>query len=181
VAKHELITRLLSRAILHDDRVELVLSDAGLADVLAIERNPLSTPVVLNVAATRLRRGHQIRLVIEGEGQAPTAPVKPSSPVASSPQQQRDTKLIALLAEAHVARKLVLAYPDLSLADLAKQQGKCRKHLSKLIELSCLAPDIVIALLAGKQPLSLTASRLRSVELPMAWDQQCALLLNAGA
>jgi hypothetical protein len=70
----------------------------------------------------------------------------------------------------------VLAYPDTSLADLAKQQGKCRKHLAKLIELSCLAPDIVTAILAGKQPLSLTASKLRSVELPMAWDQQRALL-----
>jgi len=85
--------------------------------------------------------------------------------------------LVALLAEAHAARKLVLAYPDLSLDDLAKQQGKCRKHLSKLIELSCLAPDIVMAVLAGKQPSSLTASRLRSVELPIAWDEQRALLL----
>ena len=120
---------------------------------LTIERNPLSAPIILSVAATRLRRGHQIRLVIEGEGQAPTVPVKPSSP--STPH--RDEKLVALLAEAHAARKLVLACPDLSLADLAKQQGKCRKHLAKLIELSCLAPDIVTARrLAGKQPSSLT-------------------------
>jgi hypothetical protein len=171
VAKHQIITQLLSRAILHDDRVELLLSDAGLAELLHIERSPLSAPIILSVAATRLRRGHQIRLVIEGEGQAPTVPVKPSSP--STPH--RDEKLVALLAEAHAARKLVLACPDLSLADLAKQQGKCRKHLAKLIELSCLAPDIVTAVLAGKQPSSLTASKLRSVELPMAWDEQRTL------
>ncbi|MBM3594408.1 MAG: hypothetical protein FJX31_01110 [Alphaproteobacteria bacterium] len=68
VAKHQIITQILSKAILHDDRVELVMSDAGLADVLTIERSPLSTPNMLSVAATRLRRGHQIRLVIEGEG-----------------------------------------------------------------------------------------------------------------
>ncbi|MFN7324346.1 MAG: recombinase family protein, partial [Sphingomonadales bacterium] len=71
VAKHQIITQLLNRAILHDDRVELVLSDAGVAELLHIERSPLSAPVVLSVAATRLRRGHQIRLVIEGEGQVP--------------------------------------------------------------------------------------------------------------
>jgi hypothetical protein len=173
VAKHQIITQIVSKAILHDDRVELVLSDAGLAELLHIERSPLSTPIILSVAATRLRRGHQIRLVIEGEGQAPASSVKPSSP--STPH--RDEKLVALLTDAHAARKLVLAYPDLSLADLAKQQGKCRKHLAKLVELSCLAPDILTAILSGKQPNSLTASRVRSVELPIAWDEQRALLL----
>jgi hypothetical protein len=175
VAKHQIITQILSRAILHDDRVELLLSDPGLADVLTIERNPLSAPIILSVAATRLRHGHQIRLVIEGEGALPKAQMKPSSPVASSPQGQRDTKLFALLADAHAARKLVLAYPQTSLADLAKQQGKCRKHLAKLIELSCLAPDIVTAVFAGKQPSSLTATKLRTVALPVSWAEQRTL------
>jgi DNA invertase Pin-like site-specific DNA recombinase len=180
VAKHQIVTQILSKAILHGDRVELLLSDAGVAELLHIERSPLSASIILSVAATRLRHGHQIRLVIEGEGQVPktgavAAILNPSAPVAASPQRQPDAKLIALLAEAHSARKLVLAYPETSLADLAKQQGKCRKHLAKLIELSCLAPDIVMAILAGKQPSSLTASRLRSVELPMTWAEQRAL------
>jgi hypothetical protein len=181
-AKHQIITQILSKAILHDDRVELLLSDAGLADVLTIERSPLSTPIILSVAATHLRHGHQIRLVIEGEGQVPKTGNEHAAPKGlpviappQRPQRQRDRKLIALLADAHAARKLVLAYPDTSLADLAKQQGKCRKHLAKLIELSCLAPDIVTAVLACRQPSSLTASRLRSVELPMAWNEQRAL------
>jgi site-specific DNA recombinase len=188
VAKHQIITQILSKAILHDDRVELLLSDAGLAELLHIERSPLSAPIMLSVAATRRRRGHQIRLVIEGEGQVRKTGNEHAAlkglPVTAPPQRLqrlRDTKLIALLAEARAARKLVLAYPDLSLGDLAKQQGKCRKHLARLIELSCIAPDIVTAVLAGKQPLSLTASRLRSVELPMAWDEQRALLLHAEA
>jgi hypothetical protein len=171
VAKHQIITQILSKAILHDDRVELVLSDAGLAELLHIERSPLSAPIILSVAATRLRHGHQIRLVIEGGGQAPTVPVKPSSP--STPH--RDGKLVTLLAEAHAARKLVLACPDLSLADLAKQQGKCRKHLAKLIELSCLAPDIVTAALRGKQPSSLTTTKLRTAAIPVSWDEQRTL------
>jgi hypothetical protein len=62
-------------------------------------------------------------LVIEGDGPSPTAPVKQACRVASSPQRQRDTKLITLLAEAHAARKLVLAHPNTSLADLAKQHA----------------------------------------------------------
>jgi hypothetical protein len=86
--------------------------------------------------------------------------------------------LIALLADAHAARNLVLTHPDTSLADLAKQHGKCRKHLAKLVELSCLAPDIVEAAIGGKQPSSLTVRKLRSTQLPLAWDQQRALLLE---
>jgi hypothetical protein len=174
-AKHEIITQMLAQAVLHEDKVELSLSDTGLAELLHIERSPLSDPIILSVAANRLRRGHQIRLVIEGEGGLAKTPVKPSPPADLSSDHQRDTKLIALLADAHAARKLVLAHPDISLADLAKQHGKCRKHLAKLIELSCLAPDIVTAIFAGKQRSSLTATKLRTVALPFSWAEQRTL------
>ena len=165
--------------MLHEDRVELTLSHNGLADILNITLDPQSAPIILSVAANRLRHGRQIRLVIEGEGPPLKAPVKPSSPAVLSSDHQRDTKLISLLADAHAARKLVLAHPDISLADLAKQQGKCRKYLAKLVELSCLAPDIVEAVIGGRQPESFTAGKLRSTQLPLAWDQQRAVLLHA--
>jgi hypothetical protein len=53
-----------------------------------------------------------------------------------------------------------------------------RASWSLLIEISCLAPDIVEAVIADKQPDSLTANRLRSIQLPLVWDQQRALLLR---
>jgi hypothetical protein len=165
-AKHEIITQILAQAVLHEDRVELTLSYNGLADILGITLNPQSAPIILSVAANRLRHGRQIRLVIESEG--PTPFIKPSSPT----MPQCDDKLVALLADAHAARKLVLAHPDTPLADLAKQQGKCHKHLAKLVELSCLAPDIVTAVLDGKQPGSLTVTTLRTKVLPISWDEQ---------
>jgi DNA invertase Pin-like site-specific DNA recombinase len=175
-AKHQIITQMLAQAVLHDDRVELTLSQSGLADILGSTLNPLSTPTILSVAANRMRRGHQIRLVIEGEAQIPKTAAKSSTPTAPAPQHQGDPKLIALLAEAYAARKLVLAHRDTPLADLAKQQGKCRKRLAKLVELSCLAPDIVEAVVGSKQPSSLTAGKLRSTQLPLAWEQQRLLL-----
>jgi hypothetical protein len=183
-AKHQTITQMLAQAVLHEDRVELTLSHNGLADILGIALNSQSAPIVLNVAANRLRHGRQIRLVIEGEGQiamtaAGRAVSKSSSKLTQPPPHQGDTKLVALLADAYAARKLVLAHPDTPLADLAKQHGKCHKHLAKLIELSCLAPDIVEAVIRGKQPESLTVRKLRSTQLPLAWDQQRAVLLHA--
>ncbi|MFN5823608.1 MAG: recombinase family protein, partial [Sphingomonadales bacterium] len=179
-AKHQIITQILAQAVLHEDRVELTLSQGGLAQVLSIPPNRLSAPIILSVAANRLRHGRQIRLVIEGDGPPPTASAvpagpKPSAPAASSLQRQRDTRLITLLAEAHAARKLVLAHPDTSLANLAKQQGTSSKYIAKLIELSCLAPDIVTVILAGKQPSSLTSTKLRTAAIPVSWAEQRTL------
>lgn len=170
-AKHAIITKVLSQATLHEDQVELTLSPTGLADTLALPLDPSLPSITLSVAAQRQRRGHQIRLMIAAEGR-PIQPVLQWKPA-------RDDKLIALLAEAHAARQLVLDNPKIPLAELAKQQGKCGKHLALLIELSCLAPDIVEAVLAGKQPQSLTSTKLRSNPLPLSWNEQRALLLEA--
>ena len=170
-AKHTIITAVLSQAVLHGDRVELMLDRAGLAETLALPLEPSLPSITLSVHALRQRRGHQIRLMIAAEG-------KLIQPVLQ-PKPARDDRLIALLAEAHAARQLVLDDPKMPLAELARRQGKCRKHLSELIELSCLAPDIVETVLAGNQPVSLTATKLRSSSLPLSWREQRALLLEA--
>ena len=170
-AKHAIITKVLNQARLYEDQVKLMLDRAGLADTLALPLDPSLPSITLSVPAQRQRRGHQIRLMIAGEGK-PITLVPPPKPA-------RDDKLIALLAEAHAARQLVLDHPEIALAELARQQGTCRKHLGQLIELSCLAPDIVEAVLAGKQPASLTAAKLRSSSLPLSWNEQRTLLLEA--
>lgn len=153
-AKHAIITKVLSQATLHEDRVNLVLSVNGLSRTLGIAFDPSAAPITLSVPALRQRRGHQIRLMIAGEGQ--------QSQTVPTPRPARDDKLIALLAEAHAARQLVLDNPEIPLAELARQQGKCRKHLGQLVEIACLAPDIVETILAGKQSVSLTTAKLRS-------------------
>jgi len=169
-AKQAIITSVLRQAVLHADRVELALSPAGLAETLALPLDPTLPSIMLNVPAHRQRRGHQIRLMIAGEGQ----PIQQ----VLQPKLARDDKLIALLADAHAARQLVLSNPEIPLAELAELQGKYRKHLSQLIELSCLAPDIVEAVLAGNQPVALTDTKLRSSPLPLSWKDQRALLLR---
>ena len=169
-ARHAIITTVLKQAVLHEDQVKLMLDRADLAEMLALPLDPSLPSITLSVPALRQRRGHQIRLMIAGEGM----PIEP----VTLPKPARDDKLIALLADAHTARQLVLDHPEIPLAELARQQDKCRKHLGQLIELSCLAPDIIEAVLAGKQPVSLTATKLRSSSLPLSWREQRALLLR---
>ncbi|MBE0532630.1 MAG: hypothetical protein IH626_17540 [Rhodospirillales bacterium] len=51
------------------------------------------------------------------------------------------------------------------------------RYVGRLLPLAFLAPDIVESILAGNQPVDLTAEvLLRRTDLPLAWTDQKALL-----
>ena len=81
-----------------------------------------------------------------------------------------------MLCGPHAARKLILAEPDKSIASNALVNGRCRTRLGKLAGLAYMAPDIVTAIIEGRQPATLTARQLLASELPNAWSDQRALL-----
>ena len=120
--------------------------------------------MVLTLPATRVRHGHHLRLIIPSQ-----------KPIAIA-QATRDEKLVALISEAHEARKFVLAEPDKSVANIAAANSRCRTRLGKLVGLSCMAPDIVTAIIEGRQPATLTARTLQDIDLPLAWADQRTLL-----
>lgn len=84
--------------------------------------------------------------------------------------------LVALLAEASEAQRLVLAAVGRSINQVAKANGRCRKQLTKLFSISWLSPNIVESIVAGNQPARLTRARLLATELPLKWSEQEALL-----
>ena len=85
-------------------------------------------------------------------------------------------QLVTLIADALEVQRLVLASPHLSLNQLAKQVGRCRKQMAKLLSVSWLSPRIVEAITDGSQPTTITRARLLETELPLSWDAQEALL-----
>ena len=98
------------------------------------------------------------------------------SPKAPPPPAQRDEKLVALVAEARSALKLVLDKLSQSSARIAADAWRCRTRLARLAALGCLAPDIVAAIVEGRQPATLTHGSLMATELPLGWDDQRAAL-----
>jgi hypothetical protein len=96
---------------------------------------------MLTVEATRARRGHQVRLVIPGAEEPKPKPQPP----------KRDGKAILKLAEAFEARRLVMENPTLSLVAIAKRHGRCHKHLAKLVERSCVEPDLLLQTLRSSK------------------------------
>jgi len=159
-----ILPAIIQRIDLQEECIELTVDLAGLANALGLEVPEQSDPMVLLVAATKVRHGHQLRLVIPGPQSLDIVPAN------------RDEKLVALLAEAHVMRQLILVQPDQSIASIAAEQGRCRTRLGKIAALACLAPDIVTAIVEGRQPATLTARALQDIDLPLAWPDQRALL-----
>jgi hypothetical protein len=159
------LAALLESISLSEESIVLTVARSGLAMALGqSSEQPAAEPLELTISAVKLRRGHQLRLVIPGP-----APITVNA-------ANRNDKLVALVAEAIHARNLVLATQDKSIAAISTKHGRCRTRLGKLARLGCLAPDIVTAVVEGRQPPALTAATLLDLDLPLCWKAQRALL-----
>jgi DNA invertase Pin-like site-specific DNA recombinase len=120
--------------------------------------------ITLSASVERVRRGHDLKLIIPAEAQA------------IAPAASRDEGLIELLAEAMEMRAAVMAAPSQSISAFANSLGKCRKRITRLLQISWLAPDIVRAIVDGWQPPTLNKKRLMQIALPICWQEQKTVL-----
>jgi hypothetical protein len=66
----------------------------------------------------------------------------------------------------------------LSLQALAERDGITRRYIRRLVGLVFLSPQLVEAILQGRQPVELTATRLTELDLPLDWTEQRKLLAS---
>ena len=80
----------------------------------------------------------------------------------------RDDRLIQLLGQGRRAYQQLMS---------SEATGASRSHSLRLARLHFLAPDIVTAILEGRQPIELnTRALLRISELPIEWSEQRRVL-----
>lgn len=162
--KAGLIESLVKRINLSEVEVTVQLDTAALIKLLGLpEPEDRLAPMTIRIPAMKVRRD-QLRLIVPGKNPALNKPA------------QRDPKLVALIAGALAARKLVEDNPERSIANLAAAQGRSRTRLGNLVRISCLAPDIVQSIVEGRQPSSLNAKTLTKQTLPIDWAGQRKLL-----
>ena len=159
----DLLHELGAAVQVHDDRVLLRLDARALLDrVLGADARWLAveivdeSPLELVLPVRLRRRGQELRLVFPpGDSAAPA---------------QVDAKLVELLAKAQQAR-------DTLLGEQSAVPPAERPHLTRLARLSYLAPDIVAAIMNGRQPAHLSARQLlRAANLPSCWQAQRQML-----
>ena len=165
--KRQLVAKLVRRVTVLTDKVEVLVCPDSLwsEERAAVDERP--TEIVLTVAARITRTGKRSVLAI--------------APAQMVTNQRQDPPLIKLITKAYAARMMVETEP-IDPKGLAEKTGQDKDYFARLIRLGYLAPDIISAILDGRQPATLTRQHLARVsKLPHDWAEQRQLLGFASA
>ena len=116
--------------------------------------------LVISIPITFLQRGGRKQIVV------------PPGTADWQPRANRcENSLINALAKAHRWRRLIETGKYTSAAELSRAEGINESYLCRVLRLTLLAPDIVSAILDGRQPRTLELKSLLKL-LPVDWGAQ---------
>ena len=163
----------IRRVVIRPDRLTLEIDGAQALETLLAspERVPLKTPrrdhapsgrpITLAIPAVLTRAGLSMRLVVPG----------------ARHDTHADPCLIRLLWRAFTIHDRLTQPPARTLPQIAAAEQVSASYVTRLLRLRYLAPDIVAAIVEGRQPAALTATTLmHDTRLPVAWAAQRARL-----
>src|SRR4029079_16272577 len=114
---------------------------------------------IVSISVSFLQRGGR-KQILSPPG---TAPWSPAPPV--------DGALVKAVVRAHRWRHMLERGEYSSSAELAKAEKVNDSYLSRILRLTLIAPDIIEAILTGRQPCTLQLDELLK-PLPAAWERQ---------
>ncbi len=159
---------IVARIQVHADRIDILLKPSSLVrwlgrtdshaePVTATRCDTEGSFATLSIPARLKRVGKEMKILIE-DGSDSASP---------------DASLVRVLVRAHMIRDRFLADKSATLDEIAKSVDIVPSYVTRLFRLTLLAPDIVSAILAGKQPPELNARKLLDdTRLPLDWNEQ---------
>jgi hypothetical protein len=121
---------------------------------------------VVSISVSFLQRGGR-KQILSPPGTAPW-----------SPAPRIDGALVKAVVRAHRWRHVLESGEYSSSAELAKAEKINDSYLSRILRLTLIAPDIIEAILSGRQPRTLQLDDLLK-PLPTAWERQRSELLGS--
>ena len=132
---------------------------------LGVSHEPTGSTIELTAAVDFKRRGAETKLVLPG--------------LAQQNQASRcDPALIKAIARGRAWFEELATGRARSLQDLANRDGITRRYIRRLVDLAFLSPQLVDAILQGRQSVALTATRLTELDLPLDWAEQHRLFAD---
>ena len=116
--------------------------------------------IIVRIPMTWKRRGGR-KVIVAPDGGDAWAPAKP----------RPDETLIRALARAQRWKAMLEDRRYRSAGDLAEAEGVTRSFVNRLLRLTLLAPDIVEAILDGRQPKGMQLEELTRT-MPSTWTAQ---------
>jgi len=126
--------------------------------------DPSGSTIELTAAVEFKRRGTQTKMVL------------PGLVAQQNVSSKCDPALIKAIARGHAWFEELATCRVRSLHELAKRDGITRRYIRRLVDLAFLSPQLVEAILQGRQSVELTATRLTELDLPVDWAEQHRLL-----
>jgi DNA invertase Pin-like site-specific DNA recombinase len=126
---------------------------------------PSDSALELTAAVAFTRRGAETKLVLPGLAQ-------------QNHSSRCDPALIRAIARGRAWFEELATGRARSLQVLARREGISRRYIRRLVALAFLSPELVEAILQGRQPVELTTTRLAEFDLPLDWTEQHKLLAS---
>jgi site-specific DNA recombinase len=168
-----ILMTLVRRVEIRSDCVKIDISRSCLAELLSAssvdlsgkDRKPInsSDQVITLMAPVGLKRvGREMKMLVED----------------SNGDAAADLSLLRIIARAHDVQERLVQNTKLSVHDIARAERVTAAYIYTLLRLPWLAPDIITAVVNGRQPPQLNAKKLMRVtaHLPTDWAEQKALL-----
>ena len=92
-------------------------------------------------------------------------------PEGATQSQRTDSTLVKALARAFRWKRMLESGEYATIAELAEREGIAPSYMTRVLRLTLLAPDIVEAILDGRQPAGMTLPRLIE-PFPVEWERQ---------
>ncbi|MEM6942133.1 MAG: hypothetical protein AAF416_17035 [Pseudomonadota bacterium] len=125
---------------------------------------PISETVTLHVPFRIVKRGGR------KEMQMPDGAAQP---------RRTGSTLVKALARAFRWKRMLESGQFATIAELAEREGIAASYMTRVLRLTLLAPDIVEAILDGRQPPELTIAGLLE-PFGLSWHEQADGLLTPG-
>ena len=164
----KLVQGLIEKVIVDDKRIIIKMRPSALLGRYVLSpgsEDRSGSAIELTAAVAFKRRGVETKLILPSLDQ----------PNYSA---QRDPALIKAIARGRGWFDELATGRALSLQALAERDGITRRYIRRLVGLAYLSPELVEAILQGRQPLELTATRLTELDLPLDWTEQHRLLAS---
>jgi DNA invertase Pin-like site-specific DNA recombinase len=168
-----MLMALVARVDLKSDCVEIKMRLRSLVELLRMQATRSITQggksekdsgdiLTLKVKARLQRVGREMRMLVEN----------------AEDQTLVDPGLLRIIARAHDIQARLMQSTDLPLHAIASQERVSPGYISRLLRLPSLAPDIVTAIVNGKNQPKLTAKKLMrlALQIPIDWTEQRKLL-----
>lgn len=97
--------------------------------------------------------------------------VAPEGATWPAPRSRIDSAMVKAIARAHRWKRLLESGRFASVAELAAAEKINESYLCRVLRLTLLAPDIIEAILDGRQPVEMTLAVLMN-PFPVEWREQ---------